>query len=154
MNGYGSQARVASTTLTATQAASTTPNAMMNDHEPPNRATASAMLSPRVNWSAITSLGLRAARIRTRSWAAWNCRPTIVSMSRPAIGLRCSKAPMSLRSISMVVVSSRATAIVWCGAAESIEASPNISPLRGASMTTSWLSSSITITCTWPLSTR
>jgi len=38
MNGYGSQARVASTTFTAVHTTRTTPNAMMKDQDPPKRA--------------------------------------------------------------------------------------------------------------------
>ena len=99
----------------------------------------------------MTSLGLRAVRERTSSWAVWKCRPTIVSMSRPASGLRFSRLARSLRSISMARVGSTVMAVVMCGEADSIEARPNISPAAGESITTSWLSSSMTRTLTWPL---
>ena len=62
MKGYGSQARPFSRTLMAEYTTSTTPNQMMNLHEPPKRATASAMRSPKVDFSSISSLGLRWAR--------------------------------------------------------------------------------------------
>ena len=73
---------------------------MMKVHEPPKLATASAMRSPKVDFSSITSLGLRLARRRTSCCEAWNWRPSTVSMSMPAIGLRCSRTAMSSRSTS------------------------------------------------------
>src|SRR5437016_20914 len=60
---------------------------IMNLHEPPNWATASAMCSPIVVFSPITSFGFRLARERTRFCAAWSCRPSVVSKSIPACGL-------------------------------------------------------------------
>ena len=38
---------------------------MMNVHDPPNPATASAMRSPMVAFSSMISLGFRAVRVRT-----------------------------------------------------------------------------------------
>ena len=100
--------------------------------------------------SSITSFGLRAVRVRTRAWAARSCRPTTVSMSGPAIGLCWRRAPRSSRFTSIVVVSSSACAVVWCGESASIDESPNMSPGPGESTTTSWLSSSTIETCTLP----
>ena len=63
----------------------------------------------------MTSLGLRMARTRTSCCEAWNWRPSTVSMSMPARGLRCSRTAMSSRSTSRQTVSSSAVAVVWCG---------------------------------------
>ena len=63
-------------------------------------------------FASITSFGLRIARTRTSCCAAWNCRPSTVSMSIPACGLRCSSVAMSPRLTSRHTVSSTAVALV------------------------------------------
>src|ERR1039457_5379994 len=62
MNGYGSPACRRSHTLMAVYVVSTQKNAMMKVHDPPKRATSSAMRLPTVVISSITSLGLRVER--------------------------------------------------------------------------------------------
>ena len=56
--------------FTAEYTRSTTANAMMNAHEPPNRATASATRSGKVASSSIKSFGFRIARLRASSCVA------------------------------------------------------------------------------------
>src|SRR3569833_884932 len=130
--------------------ARTTANAMINVHEPPKEATPSAIRSPSVSASSITSFGLRAARRRTSLSAAWNCLPMTVIRSRPASGFFLRRTVMSWRSTSMHSVSSTAVASVWCGVCASIEAKPNTSPWLGMSRSTTWLSSSMVVTWTEP----
>ena len=122
----------------------------MKVHDPPNAATPSATRSPKVASSSMISLGLRPARIRTSCCAAWICRPRTLSMSIAACGRRWISVSMSSRSTSTHTVSSRATALVWCGLWSSIEAKPKNSPLAGSSTTTSWWSSSMVVTRTAP----
>ena len=88
----------------AVQTTNTTPKTMIKVQEPPKLATPSAMRSPKVYFSSITSLALRLARSRTSCCDAWNWWPSTVSISMPAIGLRCSRIAMSSRLISTQVV--------------------------------------------------
>ncbi len=125
---------------------------MMKVQEPPKLATWSAMRSPKVSRSSMSSLGLRLARPEMTRCAEWISRPSTVSMSRPASGLASSSTEMSWRSTSMQVVGSVATAVVWCGVPSSMEAKPKRSPWRGAEKSTSWPSSSMSVTSTAPVS--
>ena len=136
--------------FTAVYAVSTTPNAMMNVHDPPNEATASAMRSPAVSFSSMTSLGFRAARSRTSWCAEWNWRPSTVSMSIPASGLRCSRFSMSL---PVDLDADRLLGGERAGLVRRLlehRGEPEEVAAAGSSTTTSWWSSSIVVTRTRP----